>query len=101
NLAERAPVGGVRLLWRRRRRGAFKRIQQLQREIVAACRELLDLVTERVVSDNGRNGGKQPGGGRDQRLRNAGRDRPQGSGAGGAQPLEGVNNAPHGAEQAD
>src|SRR5690242_17845309 len=99
NLAERAPVGGVRLL--RRRGGALKGVEQLEREVVAARCEFLNLVAEGVVGDYRGNGGKKAGRGGDQRLGDAGRNRAQGSRARRAQPLKGVNDAPHRTEQAD
>src|SRR5690348_309926 len=100
NLAERAAVGGVRLL-RRWRRRALKRVEQFERKVVTARREFLNLVAEGVVGDYRGNGGKKAGRGGDQRLGNAGRNRAQGSRARRAQPLKGVNDAPDGAEQAD
>src|SRR5690348_26756 len=99
NLAERAPIRRVRLL-RRGRRHALKGVEQFEREVVAACGELLDLVAEGVVGDYRGNGGKEAGRGGDQRLGDAGRNRAQGSRARGAESLEGVNDAPHRAEQA-
>src|SRR5690348_10168135 len=99
NLAERAPVGGVRLL--RRRGGALKGVEQFEREVVAARGKFLNLVAEGVVRNNRGNGRKQAGSGGDQGFRDAGRNRAQGSRARRAQPLKGVNDAPHRTEQAD
>src|SRR3989442_4778240 len=56
---------------------------------------------EEVVAYDGRDGGKQTGGGGDQRLRNPGRDRREAGGAGDPDPLERVHDAPYGPEQPD
>src|SRR2546425_7041374 len=56
---------------------------------------------EEVVADDGRDGGEQSGGGGDQRLGDPGRDRREAGGAGDADSLKGVHDAPDGPEQPD
>ena len=56
---------------------------------------------EHVVGDDRRNGGEQAGRGRNQGLGDSRGDGAQGGGAGVAQPLKCVNDAPDSAEQPD
>src|SRR5471030_2497023 len=80
---------------------ALGHVQELQRKVVHAGADFADGVAEVVVSDGGRNGGKQAEGRRDQGFRDA---RSQCFEAGAAhvpQVLKCADDAQHGAEQAD
>src|SRR3989442_15373039 len=72
-----------------------------EEEAVDAAAQAARRGEEEVVAYDGRDGGKQPGGGGAQRLRNPGRDRREAGGAGDPDPLEGVHDAPYGPEQPD
>src|ERR1051326_4035412 len=85
--------------WNPRR--ALDEIQQLEREVIHARAKLLQAVNVVVVRDDGGNGREQPGGGGDERFGNTRGYGAQRRGAGVAQSLESVNNAPHRSEQAD
>src|SRR5579863_897815 len=80
---------------------ALRHIHELQREVVHLAPQFLDALQEIVVGDDGRNCREQPCRRRNQRFGDAGRDAVQRRGAGGRQPLEGVNDAPHRPEQSD
>ena len=68
---------------------------------VEALRKVTNILQKLVVKNNGRNGGYQAGSGGEERFRNTGCDSAQARGSGGAESREGVDDAPHGAEESD
>src|SRR6185369_1037262 len=80
---------------------ALHQVDEFEGEVVHACAELANLVHEVVVGDHSRDGSEQSGSGRDERLGNSRCYRSQRSRAGGAETVEGIDDAPYRAEQAD
>src|SRR5690349_117422 len=68
---------------------------------VEALPEFANVSQELVVKDDRGNGGKQTGGGGNQRFGNAGSHGAQTGGAGGAEAGKGVNDAPNSSEETD
>ena len=81
--------------------GVLDGVEQLAAEVVHARGELAQPRGELVVADNSRDGDDQAGGGGDERLGDAGSDSAEGRCAGGAEAVEGVDDAHDGAEEAD
>src|SRR5271168_2221665 len=79
----------------------FQAVEQFAGEVVHAGAKLAQGSGELVVSDDGGNGDQQAGSGRDQGFRDAGRHCAEGGCAFGAQAVEGIHNAHHGAEETD
>src|ERR1700687_5031583 len=79
----------------------LRQVEELHHEVFDACPQLAAAVSEVVVGDERRDRGAQPGGGVDQRLGDAGRDRDDRSRAGAADVFEGHHDPPDGAEQTD
>ena len=78
---------------------ALRQILKLDGEIFHASAHLADARAENVVEDGSRDGCGEPDGGSDQRFGNAGRNRAKTCAAGIAESSEGVDYAPHGAEE--
>src|SRR5579875_3987263 len=76
-------------------------VDQLARRVVHLDVEGFDLAREVIVGPHRRDGDEQADGGGDQGFGNAARDRAQARGVLGADVLERVDDAQHGAEQAD
>lgn len=81
--------------------GFFDLGREFVGEGVQALGQITNVLQEIVVGDEGRNGGKQAGGGGDQRFGDAGSDGAETGGTGGAEAGESVNDAPDGAEETD
>src|SRR5215469_208721 len=76
-------------------------VHELELEVFHSRAEFLDRVSEPVVEDHRGDGGCEPKRSGDERFRDSGRDGPEAGRAGGAELLEGVNDAPYRSEQAD
>src|SRR5260370_10374666 len=86
---------------RRLRLHALDGIKDFEREVVPAGGKHANGIADQVVGDHSGDGGRQSGSSCDQSFGNARSDGAQSSGARGSQPVEGVNDAPDCAKQAD
>jgi hypothetical protein len=82
-------------------RGVLDGVEELAAEVVHARGELFKALGELVVADDGGHGDDETGGGRDEGFRDAGCDGAEGGGTGGAETVEGIDDAHDGAEEAD
>src|SRR5579864_3126748 len=80
---------------------SFGEVQELEHEVFHARGKLLDGVPEQIVEYRCWNSGGQTHRGGDQGLGNSRRNRAQAGCSGVSELLEGVDNAPDGAEQSD
>ena len=81
--------------------GVLDGVEELAAEVVHAGGEVAELAGELVVADDGGDGDEDAGGGGDEGFGDTWGHRAEGGCTGGAEAVEGVNDAPDGAEEAD
>src|SRR6516165_2698249 len=81
--------------------GALHFVNELEAEVVHASTKLANVLREHVVGNDGRDGGKQSCSRRNESFRNSRCDCAQRCGAGGAESVESVDDAPHRSEKTD